>query len=389
MIRLYAYYSCGGYKDMYLGSSDTAASPSYFLPLLPVMKKRGRKDEVEKIKYQEALQHVCIVTSSESYGFPADAANMFSHGAYKTVYRTLQDGSSCLSMHDIPSNETDEEGRDIPFTLMFVADGEEDSAKLDCMAAALLKDMAAWQQLFTSLFAYDPIVNGIKFDLSKIMARINDTKQESNCYIDRTQSKNVAYLMLNENNGVKIALKEQNLKREEVSCFVDANGNIIEGCLPLVDNVKPLVEEQKLLAKEKKPLAKEEKPLAKEEKQEKEIPVDKVKEAPAKEKSFKQQEDKPKGINDNSILERLTKMEKQLDELKNIVVDKGTIDKFVEKGTSYKTEIVRLINEINNQIDFNSVKEQLEKLHNKQKSMTLSLIVITTLIAILQIINML
>lgn len=360
MIRLYAYYSCGGYKDMYLGSSDTAASPSYFLPLLPVMKKRGRTDEVEKIKYQESLQHVCIVTSSESYGFPADAANMFSHGAYKAVYRTLQDGSSCLSMHDIPSNETDEEGRDIPFTLMFVADGEEDSAKLDSMAAALLKDMTAWQQLFTSLFAYDPTVNGIKFDLPKIMARINDTKQESNCYIDRTQSKNVAYLMLNENNGVKIALKEQNLKREEVSCFVDANGNIIEGRLP----------------------------LAKEEKQEKEFPVDKVKEAPAKEKSSKQSEDKPKGINDNTILERLNEIRKQLDELKNIV-DKCSIDKKVEKGTSDDPEIVRLINEINNRIDLSSVIEQLDKLYNKQKSMTLCLIVITTLIAILQIINML
>lgn len=361
MIRLYAYYSCGGYKDMYLGSSDTAASPSYFLPLLPVMKKRGRTDEVEKIKYQESLQHVCIVTSSESYGFPADAANMFSHGAYKAVYRTLQDGRSCLSMHDIPSNETDEEGRDIPFTLMFVADGEEDSAKLDCMAAALLKDTAAWQQLFTSLFAYDPTVNGIKFDLPKIMARINDTKQESNCYIDMTQSKNVAYLMLNENNGVKIALKEQNLKREEVSCFVDANGNIIEGRLP----------------------------LAKEEKKEEELPVDKVKEAPAKEKSSKQQEDKPKGINDNSILERLKDIRKQLDELKNIIVDKGSIDKKVEKGTSDNPEIVRLINEINNRIDLSSVIEQLEKQYNKQKSMTLCLIVITTLIAILQIINML
>mgnify|MGYP004526286273 FL=1 len=375
MIRIYAYYSCGGYKDMYLGSSDTAASPSYFLPLLPVMKKRGRTDEVEKIKYQESLQQICIVTSSESYGFPADAANMFSHGAYKTVYRTLQDGSSCLSMHDIPSNETDEEGRDIPFTLMFVADGEEDSAKLDCMAAALLKDTAAWQQLFTSLLAYDPTVNGIKFNLPKIMARINDTKQESNCYIDRTQSKNVAYLMLNENNGVKIALKEQNLKREEVSCFVDANGNIIEGRLPLVENVKPLVEEQK--------------PLAKEEKQEEEIPVDKVKEAPAKEKSSKQSEDKQKGINDKFILERLTEIGKQLDELKNIIVDKGSIDKKIEKSISDNPEIVRLINEINNRIDHSSVIEQLEKQYNKQKSMTLCLIVITILIAILQIINML
>ena len=207
------------------------------------------------------------------------------------------------------------------------------------------------------------------------MARINDTKQESNCYIDRTQSKNVAYLMLNENNGVKIALKEQNLKREEVSCFVDANGNIIEGRLPLVENVKPLVEEQK--------------PLAKEEKQEEEIPVDKVKEAPAKEKSSKQSEDKQKGINDKFILERLTEIGKQLDELKNIIVDKGSIDKKIEKSISDNPEIVRLINEINNRIDHSSVIEQLEKQYNKQKSMTLCLIVITILIAILQIINML
>ena len=158
-----------------------------------------------------------------------------------------------------------------------------------------------------------------------------------------------------------------------MSCFVDANGNIIEGRLPLAENVKPLVEEQK-------PMVKEEKPLAKEEKQEEEFPVDKVKEVPAKEKSSKQPEDKPKGINDNSILEHLKEIRKQLDELKNIVVDKGTSD---------NPEIVSLINEINNRIDLSSVIEQLEKQYNKQKRMTLCLIVITTIIAILQIINML
>ena len=36
---------------------------------------------------------------------------------------------------------------------------------------------------------------------------------------------------------MKIALKEQNLKREEISCIVDANGNIIEGRLPLTEKV--------------------------------------------------------------------------------------------------------------------------------------------------------
>ena len=127
-------------------------------------------------------------------------------------------------------------------------------------------------------------------------------------------------------------------------------------------------------------MAKEEKPLAKAEKQEEEFPVDKVKEAPAKEKSSKQPEDKPKGINNNSILECLKEIRKQLDELKNIVVDKGTFD---------NPEIVSLINEMNNRIDLSSVIEQLEKQYNKQKRMTLCLIVITTIIAILQIINML
>lgn len=127
-------------------------------------------------------------------------------------------------------------------------------------------------------------------------------------------------------------------------------------------------------------MVEEKKPLVKEEKINKELSTDKAKDAPAKEKTSNQSEDIAKDYNDNSILERLTKMEKQLDELKNIVV---------ENETSDKTEIVHLINEINNQIDLCSVKEQLEKLQDKQKSMTLCLIVITTIIAILQIINML
>lgn len=353
MIRLYAYYSCGGYKDMYLGSSDTATSPSYFLPLLPVMRKRGREDEVEKIRYQESLQHVCIVTGAESYDFPTDATYMFSHGAYKTVYRTLQDGSSCLSMHDIPSNETDEEGRDIPFTLMFVADGE-DSVMLDFMAAALLKDMTSWQKLFTSLFAYDPIVNGLKFDLPKIIEKIYDTKQESDCYIDRTRCKNVAFLMLNGNNGVKTALREQNLKREEVSCIVDTNGNIIEGRLPLVNEEK----------QEKEPCA----------------DIDVNRDVPSKENTPHKSKDMPTVTNANSVLEHLTYIEKMLDELKN---------KSTYNGISDRTEIEHLIKEINNRMDISSVKEQLERLHNKQKDMTLYLIVTTTIIAILQIINLL
>ncbi len=33
MIRIYGYYSCGGYKDMYLGNNEGEPQPTYFLPL--------------------------------------------------------------------------------------------------------------------------------------------------------------------------------------------------------------------------------------------------------------------------------------------------------------------------------------------------------------------
>ena len=39
MIRYFTYYSCGGYKDIYVGSDNDSSPASYFIPLLNDWKK--------------------------------------------------------------------------------------------------------------------------------------------------------------------------------------------------------------------------------------------------------------------------------------------------------------------------------------------------------------
>ena len=55
MIRYYTYYSCGGYKDLFIGSDVDQADASYFIPLLNVWKKSDKPGMAEKIKRAEML----------------------------------------------------------------------------------------------------------------------------------------------------------------------------------------------------------------------------------------------------------------------------------------------------------------------------------------------
>jgi hypothetical protein len=73
MLRYYSYYNVGGYKDMFLGDSNMKTDKTYFLPLLPIWKKKasaGDSDLAAKVKSLEALTSIKIVTRDESYGLP-------------------------------------------------------------------------------------------------------------------------------------------------------------------------------------------------------------------------------------------------------------------------------------------------------------------------------
>ena len=72
MIRYYTYYSCGGYKDLFVGSDLDQADASYFIPLINVWKKSNKPEMAEKIARAEGVQHVKLITNTDSFGFPTE-----------------------------------------------------------------------------------------------------------------------------------------------------------------------------------------------------------------------------------------------------------------------------------------------------------------------------
>lgn len=241
MIRVYGFYSCGGYKDMYLGSSESCNRPSYYLPLLPIMKNRQSPEDLPKIEQQEKLPQIGIITYYNNLGFPQECDWMFSHGGYVAMYRTLSDGSACLALRDIPGSERDEEGRSIPFNLLLIATGAESILELDSVAYSLKDNYVEWRDFATDLFAYDPAVNGTRFDLHVLFDRIKKQAEDSPMQLEHVSNR-VIYLMLGSAQNTSLALQEQGLNKSDVQCIVDLFGNLLYGSLPLVAARQPIKE---------------------------------------------------------------------------------------------------------------------------------------------------
>lgn len=230
MIKVYGFYSCGGYKDMYLGNSEEADTPKYYLPLLPIMKNRNKPEEKEKIEELERLPIIQIITRENRYGFSKECDILFSHGAYSVIYKTLSNGDTCLSIKDIPGIDKDEMGRSIPFNLMFIATGDDSRQLLDNFAIYVKDNYAECISFCNVLFKYDYLSNGIKFDLPAIITKIKEVPENNIKLMHK--SNHLVYLMLSSERNVEIAFKEQNLSHINTPCIINTKGEIIKGCLP-------------------------------------------------------------------------------------------------------------------------------------------------------------
>lgn len=227
MIKYFTYYSFGGYKDIYVGSDSDSADASYFIPLLNVWKKSDKPENAEKLAKVENVKQVELITKSNSFGFPAECNLMFSHGGYSAIYRTLSDGRTCLCIRDIPNGTKDEEGRDIPFNFMFLADSEESIDKLDVLALQYLATIKETNRLIASAITYDYVINGFKFDLAKLDSLFSsDFESRSNL---KHRPSSVDYLLVGSSNQISLAVKEQELDSKKVNAVFDSERLIYGG----------------------------------------------------------------------------------------------------------------------------------------------------------------
>lgn len=225
MIRYYAYYSCGGYKDMYLGNDSDEKDFTYFLPLLSVWKTGAKVEYSDKLKQVEGLQLIEIVTNNNDFGFPAQAKNLFSHGGYRIIYQTLQNGDTCLCVRDVKNDAKDEENRDTPFNILITASGDKDVKRLDAFALNFLSHMNELYESFTHLFSYAPIVNGLKFSLALINELLNKSPEPEREIAHKLNR--VVFLVVDSLSMSQTAFNELGLLRAQIELIADIKGKRI------------------------------------------------------------------------------------------------------------------------------------------------------------------
>lgn len=171
MLRYYAYYSVGGYKDFYLGSNEDKYESTYYLSLLPIWEERAKKnndtDLMQKVECLRELPQIEYLDEHNTYGLPNEGSVLFSHGSYKLIYRHLQGDTYALAVRDIQCNQKDEAGRSIPFLFVILADKTEDVKLLNKLAAYATEHISAFCEVVSSCFVYDVEKNGLRFELGK------------------------------------------------------------------------------------------------------------------------------------------------------------------------------------------------------------------------------
>lgn len=240
MIKYYTYYSCGGYKDIYIGSDKDSADASFFIPLLNVWKKNNKPENADKIARAENVQHVELISKNNSAGFPSECNLMFSHGGYKAILRTLKDGRQCFSIRDISNGAKDEEGRDIPFNFLFLADGQESIEQLDALAISYLSRGNEIDEFISSAISYDPVINGVRFDLVKLNQLQTNQQEPSKKLLHNAGI--IDYLKIGSRNQYKLSLTEQALDVNNINSLWDDNG-LFYGDIAYLEESSELVEE--------------------------------------------------------------------------------------------------------------------------------------------------
>lgn len=243
MIQLYGFYSLGGYKDMYFGDLSPKSCPTFYMPLLGIMKRSDNPTDVDQAKELEKLPQIKILRKQDIGYFPEECNKLFSHGGYAIQYRTLNNGYACLAISCIENQERDEVGRAIPFSLAFIATTATDQLQLDSAAIWIFQNTNLINKVFSPCFSYDPKVNGLRCDLDVIYRWLESTDGNTR-FVHK--SGRVNYVIVNDSNSTAILEREQGIKSNDIDCLALSSGKILKGALNTYDKTldKPTVATQ-------------------------------------------------------------------------------------------------------------------------------------------------
>ena len=193
MIRYYAYYNHGGYKDFYLGNQEENVKSKFFLPLLAVheqsLEENSDNDELRKqVEHQMQLPKLVVLSDTTSeYNYPREARVLMSHGGYKMLYKRLNDRYYALAIRDI-AGPKDVYGRQSPFNMMFVGE-QEDLMNLDKFAEYIRNNYSSFLEFISTLFVNDLNENGLRCDIERLTSFLYSIieKEEPSSYSESSK----------------------------------------------------------------------------------------------------------------------------------------------------------------------------------------------------------
>lgn len=220
MIKFYAYYSFGGYKDLYLGNNEDSVVSRYYLPLLPVYE--NNESMAEKVKGWRELPPIINLAESTTDNYPQGARVMMSHAGYKIQLRRI-DGKSVFAIRDVEGTK-DAYGRSCPFVMMLVADTANEYILLRKTASYFYENMKDVEAFISTLFIYDYSVNGLRFDLHKFNDELNRISMEQEDNIDENSyNRDVDFYIVPDNIRFADAFSEQGITKYNVAFASDVS----------------------------------------------------------------------------------------------------------------------------------------------------------------------
>lgn len=228
MIKYYAYYNHGGYKDFYLGSQEEGVDFKYFLPLLHVheqtLKDNYNEELSKKVERQKQLPKLVPLSDvTIDYNYPSEARIMMSHSGYKLLYRRIKQ-KSVLTIRDI-SGKTDSYGRQSLFNVMIIGDSEEDIKSLDSIAEYIRCNIITFEEQMCSYFVNDFVENGLKFNFKAFNAYIHELiSKYLVLQIDEILNLPIRLLVIPSSTKIEKALSEQSITLNDILLCYDIDG---------------------------------------------------------------------------------------------------------------------------------------------------------------------
>lgn len=232
MIKYYAYYNHGGYKDFYIGSQEEDVQSKYFLPLLVVyehsLAENPDNEELRaNVEHQKSLPKIIALSDKTvDYNYPSSARVLMSHGGYKILYKCIGHSLYALSIRDIVGHN-DVYGRQTPFNLMLIGNEPKDIRDLDIIAEYIRKNISIFEKEIGSIFVDDIIENGLRCNIGILRDKLNEIIENGSPLTVNECMPSVRMLIVTNRNMLNIAIKEQNIRKEEINICYQSDGALL------------------------------------------------------------------------------------------------------------------------------------------------------------------